>query len=350
MIAYTDLKTKCSGLKMMAGMVKEIRIKKSPGLLVRNLVFFQLLVLVGYFLISVLADYGTYYNQFILAQSLSYQIARFIFFILIELLLIVYIFLHWFLSEYIIQPTLLIHENGVVFKRRKSFVLSPPFKISTYSGLFGKIFRHGTVVIEDSLRKKPVVLRHIPDADKYIKELRSLEKAHVVENGRDHVSVDIFALLEDREHENLELKSSLRWDMKLAKVNRAVEKSALKTITAFLNSDGGRVVIGVGDKGEPIGLDYDYASLRRRNADGFEAHFTNIFKTAIGPDYRRHVKLTFHKIAGKEVCVAHVYQSEKPAYLKFDNEEAFYIRTGNTTTALPVSQVVSYVSEKWGET
>jgi len=39
--------------------------------------------------------------------------------------------------------------------------------------------------------------------------------------------------------------------------------------------------------------------------------------------------------------------ANKPAYLKFDSEEEFYIRTGNGTTALRLSEAASYVDYRW---
>ncbi len=162
--------------------------------------------------------------------------------------------------------------------------------------------------------------------------------------------VDVQALLSNREHEGLEFKTSLRWDMKEGKVNRALEKSVMKSIAAFLNSDGGHLVIGVADNGAVIGLENDYGTLRRPDADGFENHFTNVFKDVIGPEFRRFVKLTFGTVHTKEVCVIGVLPAVKPAYLKFDNEESFYIRTGNSTTPLHVREAAAYIQSRWGNT
>jgi len=107
------------------------------------------------------------------------------------------------------------------------------------------------------------------------------------------------------------------------------------------------LLIGVDDGGEPVGLENDIATLVRQNADGFENHFNNIFNSMIGAEFRRFVKLKFDSVNGKVVCLANVEPSHKPAYLKTGDGENFYIRTGNVSTPLKMSEVATYVSSWW---
>lgn len=123
----------------------------------------------------------------------------------------------------------------------------------------------------------------------------------------------------------------------------------MKTVAAFLNTDGGRLIVGVGNAGDMMGLAADYATLPRPDSDGFENHFTNVFREAIGAEFRRFVKLSFHNVEGKEVCMISVAPSTKPVYATFDGEEAFFIRTGNSTTPLPMSKVRDYARSRWRE-
>ena len=159
--------------------------------------------------------------------------------------------------------------------------------------------------------------------------------------------LDIDEIVRSGEHEKLEFKSSLRWDVNRNQVNRELERSVMKTVAAFLNSDGGRLLIGVDDRGNSTGLDNDFNSLPKPNADGFENHFNNIFNTTVGPEFRQFVKLIFSDIDGKTVCLADVEPSHKPVYLRTGENENFYIRTGNVTTSLKMSEVATYVSSWW---
>lgn len=151
-------------------------------------------------------------------------------------------------------------------------------------------------------------------------------------------------IIRSGEHEKLEFKTSLRWDVNRNQVNRELEKSVMKTVAAFLNSDGGRLLLGVDDGGNLVGLDSDFNSLPKPNTDGFENHFNNLFNTMVGPEFRRFVKLVFSDIDGKTVCLTDVEPSHKPVYLKTGEDEDFYIRTGNATTPLKMSEAATYIS------
>ncbi|MEK7603745.1 MAG: ATP-binding protein [Patescibacteria group bacterium] len=151
------------------------------------------------------------------------------------------------------------------------------------------------------------------------------------------------------EHDKLEFKASLRWDIKRNQVNKELEKTIMKTVAAFLNSEGGCLLIGIDDSGEPVGLENDFATLAKPGADGFENHFNNLFNSMIGPEFRQFVKLSFNDINNKAVCLANVEPSHKPVYLKTENGENFYIRTGNVTSPLKMSEVATYISSWWSK-
>jgi hypothetical protein len=67
-------------------------------------------------------------------------------------------------------------------------------------------------------------------------------------------------LIATGENDKLEFKATLRWNIHAERVGKEIEHETLKTIAAFLNSEGGTLLIGVSDSGEILGLD----------ADGFE--------------------------------------------------------------------------------
>lgn len=158
----------------------------------------------------------------------------------------------------------------------------------------------------------------------------------------------IHGLLAKEENDRLEFKSSFRWDLKESKVNKAIEKSVMKTIAAFLNSHGGHLVIGVDDNRNIIGVEKDLASLPKANHDGFENHFTHIFHNMIGPTFRQYINLVSVDVDGKNCCIVSVSPSSSPVYLRSDDKnEEFYIRTGNGTTSLRLSEVGKYIRNRF---
>lgn len=312
---------------------KPIIIKKSPVIIIRNLLILQFIVIGFYFLAGVLANYGELYEKFTFLQGVSYEIAKTLFIAIGESFLIALIFLHWFFITYSVYPEMIIKEWGIIFKKRETTPLERPISVSCHFSPLARIFRYGNIIINNT------IISHVPDPENYC-EL-------ILEQQQDESADKVEDLIQSREHEKLEFKTTFRWDTRENKVNKGLEKMTIKTVAAFLNSGGGNLIIGVDDKKQILGLNSDYLSLSKKDADGFENHFTNIFKTAIGSEFRNFIKFAFHKIDDKEICQIKVLPANKPAYAKFENEEVFYVRTGNATNALQVSQVAPYIRRRW---
>lgn len=154
-------------------------------------------------------------------------------------------------------------------------------------------------------------------------------------------------LLFGDEHEKLERKSTLRWDLGTEKVNRQLERAAMKTVAGFLNANGGQLVIGVGDDRKVVGLEHDYATLTRKDADGFTNHFGNIFNAMLGAHVRHLVQLKPLAVQGKDCMLVTVAPSPQPVYLSEEGKEEFFVRTGNGTTSLKLSEAHAYIDARW---
>jgi predicted HTH transcriptional regulator len=59
----------------------------------------------------------------------------------------------------------------------------------------------------------------------------------------------------------IEFKESFRRDSKTGNVNKELSKVVVKTIAAFLNTNGGSLLIGVADNGAIIGIEADIDTL-----------------------------------------------------------------------------------------
>ncbi|MEK6951411.1 MAG: RNA-binding domain-containing protein, partial [Nanoarchaeota archaeon] len=247
-----------------------------------------------YFLAGVLANYGELYEQFTFGQGVSYEIAKNLFIAIGESFLIALIFLRWFFTTYSVYPEMIIKEWGIVFKKRRTIPLERPISVSCHYSPLARIFHYGNIIIKNKKSEDIITISHVPDPEGYCDSILDQQQDETIDQVED--------LIKSREHEKLEFKTTFRWDIKENKVNKHLEKITIKTVAAFLNSGGGNLIIGVDDKGEVLGLDFDYTSLAKKDADGFENHFTNIFKTAIGSEFRNFIKFAFHKIDGKEIC------------------------------------------------
>lgn len=153
-------------------------------------------------------------------------------------------------------------------------------------------------------------------------------------------------LIKSGESQDLEFKSTIRWDVRQQQVNKDLEKVILKTIAGFLNSKGGQLIIGVEDDGSIFGLENDYKAIGNGDRDKFENHLVQLIKTAIGVEYLKYIRFTFESINSKDVCLVTVVSSNKPAYLKYKGNEEFFVRTGNNTSPLSIKEAQDYISDK----
>jgi ATP-dependent Lon protease len=154
------------------------------------------------------------------------------------------------------------------------------------------------------------------------------------------------------ESARLEFKATLRWDVREGKDNPGLQKGATKTIAAFLNSSGGRLVIGVADDGTISGLALDYQALRREGAEGrdrFLQALANVVNQHLGPGVTPLVQFHIVEIDGADVCVVDVRGSPAPVYLRESNDkDEFYVRLASTSRALNHESTLTYVRSHWG--
>jgi type III restriction enzyme len=152
-------------------------------------------------------------------------------------------------------------------------------------------------------------------------------------------------LVQIGESETLEFKSSMRWDYNQGKVNKDLEHSVAKTLCAFMDTEGGTLVIGVNNKGEPLGLEKDLETLKKKDKDGFELAFTNLVNAYIGPENRALCHLKFERRDGKEVAIIKIEKSRHPVYVGAGDQLEFYVRSGNSSQPLNIREALQYVQE-----
>lgn len=166
------------------------------------------------------------------------------------------------------------------------------------------------------------------------------------EDAPDHV--DIEALIAVGEAEDVEFKSSARWDYREGRHNKALEAVIVKTVAGFLNGKGGHLVIGVSDAGDVLGLDADYSTLSKRpDRDGYQQFLINLISTALGKGACASLAVSFHPVSGRETCVVRVHAGPSPAYVEDGQQTRFYLRTGNATQELGTRDSVEYVRTRW---
>ena len=145
-------------------------------------------------------------------------------------------------------------------------------------------------------------------------------------------------IIEAGENQSIEFKSTLRKSIGKEAPDREIEHEVLKTLVAFFNTDGGDLLIGVADNHAIIGIDEDGFP----NEDKFMLHFTGIFNERIGKTFFNLVNPNLVKINDKKILYLHCKPSRDPVFVKRDQKEEFYIRTGPSTVQLTGKQLLDY--------
>ena len=150
-------------------------------------------------------------------------------------------------------------------------------------------------------------------------------------------------LIKEDESDSLEFKGTLQWSIKGNCKDEKLIFAVLKTIVAFLNSQGGTLLIGVEDDGNIFGLEKDLPFVEKKNIDGFQLTLVRLILNNIGSYFiNKYIKIRFETLEGKQICIVDVKKSLKKAFLKKDNSLEFYIRVGNASQKLTIPEIYDH--------
>jgi type I restriction enzyme, R subunit len=156
-------------------------------------------------------------------------------------------------------------------------------------------------------------------------------------------------LIKQGESKTLEFKSTLRWNLKEdRKDDKAVTHAVLKTIAAFLNTEGGDLLIGVADDRSIVGIERD----RLENDDKFMLHLTQAVRNGLGDRAGTCIDPKTQIVQGKTVCLVSCQRSPEPVFLKWKGLEAnpdgdFFVRSGPGTVKLPKESADEYIRTRF---
>ena len=170
-----------------------------------------------------------------------------------------------------------------------------------------------------------------------------LEKALQLSSGDSaNRNEQIKSLISMGESDRVEFKSTLRWNLKSERSEKGIEKAWLKSVVAFLNTDGGVLLVGVGDDGDILGTAADQFD----NDDKYLLHVNNCIQQHIGLECSSFIR--FHLVAVDEsnVLLVECQPSPSAVFLKIGKEEEFYVRVGPGSRRLSTSEVLAYMSHR----
>ena len=155
-------------------------------------------------------------------------------------------------------------------------------------------------------------------------------------------------LIEEGESATVEFKSYARWSHTTKQVEKHVEDEIIKTVAAFLNAEGGTLLIGVSDDGTVYGIGPDYKVTGNKGRDGLELWLTNRLSDALDTLAMTKVAVGFAEVGGKDVCRVEVSPGTEPIYADTSSEkDVFYARLGNASHKFTTPEAVKYIGERW---
>jgi hypothetical protein len=154
-------------------------------------------------------------------------------------------------------------------------------------------------------------------------------------------------LIAQGENAPVEFKSTLRRNLRnpeTGKDDPIIQLAVLKTIAAFLNTEGGILLIGVSDDKTILGLGAD----QFQSSDKAMLHLTSLIRDRIGSSHVTYVTMRVEDMGdGLDVMRVECKRASMPAYVRMDKGQSFYVRTGPSTEELPLSEVHTYIKTRF---
>lgn len=149
-------------------------------------------------------------------------------------------------------------------------------------------------------------------------------------------------LIKEGESEKLEFKSTLRWNIHAGKIGKEIEIAWLKTLVAFLNTNGGILLVGVKDDGSINGLSMD----KFKNDDKLLLYVNNSISDRIGVENVGHISYQLISMGDENILGIECTPIDDAIFLKGEKEDEFYARLGPSSRKLTTKEVLAYLKNK----
>jgi serine/threonine protein kinase len=185
-------------------------------------------------------------------------------------------------------------------------------------------------------------------------EHRPTSAAEVIEllKGIHLARTDIQRLLTSDESARHEFKASLRVPIDPAKpgdkrtvgeLGRALEREVIETLAAFLNTDGGTLIIGVTDDRKIVGIEVDYPRVKG-SRDGWRQTFDHLVTHELGGEVMKCIDLQLEPWHNRTIAVIRCMPREEPTWIG----DELYVRYTASTEKLSTRHAVAWWRQRWG--
>lgn len=163
------------------------------------------------------------------------------------------------------------------------------------------------------------------------------------------IESEVRSLIEAGESATVEFKSTARLNLHSNGRDEAITWAVIRTIAAFRNTGGGKLLIGVNDRGDPVGIEPDYPYVKGADRDGWELWITTAVKNALGSVAATDLSVGYCTIDGRAIARIDVRRGAQPTFAsrKGSTREIFFARLNNATEELSGSALLEYRQKHW---
>jgi serine/threonine protein kinase len=163
---------------------------------------------------------------------------------------------------------------------------------------------------------------------------------------------DIEKLLAADESATLEFKSVLRPSVGYPKAGDARREErlgpmtkypALKSLAAFLNTDGGTLVIGVTDDRTTIGIEVNFPDYKGSVRDAWRLSFDDLVSRYLGGEALNYMDLQLEPWQGHTIAIIRCSPSKEPMWI----EDDLYVRRTASTEKLTARHALAWCRQRW---
>ena len=121
-------------------------------------------------------------------------------------------------------------------------------------------------------------------------------------------------------------------------------------VAAFLNTEGGDLLIGVADDGSIVGVERD----QLESDDKFMRHLSRVVRNGLGDRAGTCIDPKTQVVQDKTVCVVSCQRSPEPVFLKWKGVETtsdgdFFVRSGPGTVKLPPNSAQEFIRTRFSD-
>ena len=156
-------------------------------------------------------------------------------------------------------------------------------------------------------------------------------------------------MIQSGESAVLEFKSTGRRNLKTGAKDQEMVTEVVKTIAAFMNTDGGTLLVGVDDGGRSVGIEKDYEFVKKPNRDSWELWLTDAVTSALGQVAATDINVRFGSRDDRTIACIDVSPGAEPVFASVKGEQrpVFFARINNSTRELWGPEVLAYQQKHW---